>query len=984
MRQRILGWLGERIQDNRALVIVLTLLAFTWAIYWVATGHLAINTSRHGLVNEDDPAQVRLMDYHDRFGAANDVAVVFELPQDSPDARINARQVIEHVGDALRSSKSFHQVFYRVDLRPDANDSENTDALGTRALLYLPHEYFEKIQRNLEFASALPSKGKPAGHTVNGLVEAATGIVDGLDEIDANDGTIEGLDGEASKALRSLHPVDVYPALDMMRHTADELRHWIDEPTRTELGFEPDRPKTSQGFNLDSQGYVISGDGQLYMLKLSITGDAVDYKVAHPALTELRTIVADAVAQAQPLEWGITGVPVSVTEEREAIEEDLPLTTIISTIGCLLVFLVAYRSVRMCAVAFLPVLVGVVIALGLTAVFVGSLNLLTSPCFVILIGMGIDFAIHLITRIREERRLGAEPRVATQTALRETGPAILTGAITSAVAFAALAFTDLKATSELGITTAMGLSAVLIATLVLVPLLLGNSKTAGGKQTETVRSQMPVFVKTRRVAWATLIGVLAVTAGLIWMIRPIHFEFDINEYLPEDAHSIAVLEKLTEHGVAGIEYGVLQAKTLEEASEQRAKLQALSETTDLIDRVASILDVMPEDLESKRAVVAKFRTSNVPSLNFQTAPQQPAKEFVDALDTLRTPPKRPAMGSFRLDLPYIVDKNFNWSGSEDCQTTADCACAPDAEGCHRGLVCAEIPTGERRCTLDKAPFEALQVAVDQLHTSASAAAEKDEDGLRGRLDAFEQQAQSVSKHLNKFLYKDDLDLKPTDLPQSIRSTFYIVDEQGKEVYATRVYPRNFIDPIQAHKLVDALTAIDAEATGYALVYHHFGELMQRGFRNGAIWASIAVLLLILLDLRNVRDALLALVPLVFGGLWMVGFMNLLGIDYSFANVISIPLIVGIGIDSGIHLIHRWRETNGDIHEAVRTSGKAIAVSSVTTMFAFGTLSLVAHRGAQSLGLALVLGVGSCLIMSLLLLPALIQLLGVQPKTATSH
>ena len=226
-------------------------------------------------------------------------------------------------------------------------------------------------------------------------------------------------------------------------------------------------------------------------------------------------------------------------------------------------------------------------------------------------------------------------------------------------------------------------------------------------------------------------------------------------------------------------------------------------------------------------------------------------------------------------------------------------------------------------------------------------------------------------------------MNPQDLPASIRSTFYVKDKAGKETFATRVYPRNFVEPAQAKRLASALTQIDPEATGYALVYHHFGGLMQRGFRNGAIWAGFAVLLLVLLDLRSIRDALIALVPLVVGGLWMVGFMNVLGIDYSFANVISIPLIVGIGIDSGIHLIHRWRETHGDIDEAVRSTGKAIAVSSVTTMFAFGTLSLVAHRGAQSLGMVLVLGVGSCLIMSLLLLPALIHLFSIKPKSANT-
>ena len=289
----------------------------------------------------------------------------------------------------------------------------------------------------------------------------------------------------------------------------------------------------------------------------------------------------------------------------------------------------------------------------------------------------------------------------------------------------------------------------------------------------------------------------------------------------------------------------------------------------------------------------------------------------------------------------------------------------------------------KHCTLDREPFERLQSAVDRLYTSAAAVQKTDPKALRLRLDRFEEKAAEISVHLNQFFHDDPIGLTPQDLPTSIRSTFYVKDKAGKETFAIRVYPRNFVEPAQAKRLASAMTKIDSEATGYALVYHYFGGLMQRGFRNGAIWAGFAVLFLVLLDLRSIRDSLIALIPFIVGGLWMVGFMNVLGIDYSFANVISIPLIVGIGIDSGIHLIHRWRETLGDIDEAVRSTGKAITVSPLTTMFAFGTLSLVAHRGAQSLGIVLVLGVGSCLIMSLLLLPALIHLFSIQPKAVNT-
>ncbi len=269
-------------------------------------------------------------------------------------------------------------------------------------------------------------------------------------------------------------------------------------------------------------------------------------------------------------------------------------------------------------------------------------------------------------------------------------------------------------------------------------------------------------------------------------------------------------------------------------------------------------------------------------------------------------------------------------------------------------------------------MEAVRDAVGRLHVVVK---RLDSATLRRRLDRFEARFATVSERVERFFRKDHAPLRPEDLPERQLSAFFQPAGDGLPAsYVVRVYPRGaaVLDPAQGRALKDTLRELDPEATGYAITEVHFGELMRDGLYTAAMWSAVAVLLLVLVDLRRPRDVVLALVPLVMGGLWMLGLMNVLDVNYGFANTVAIPLIIGIGIDSGIHVIHRWRECDEDVGQAVLTTGKAILVSSLTTMCAFGSLMLAAHGGARDLGFTLLLGVGACLVSSLVVLPALLD------------
>jgi predicted RND superfamily exporter protein len=143
----------------------------------------------------------------------------------------------------------------------------------------------------------------------------------------------------------------------------------------------------------------------------------------------------------------------------------------------------------------------------------------------------------------------------------------------------------------------------------------------------------------------------------------------------------------------------------------------------------------------------------------------------------------------------------------------------------------------------------------------------------------------------------------------------------------------------------------------------------------AFMASVALILLVLLiDFRRPLIAGLAFLPLVSGIGLLLGLMWILGEKINYINMIALPVIIGIGVDDGVHFFHRLiQEGRGGLRRAVASVGRGMLMSSLTTMIGFGSLMLYLMRGMASMGLVLFLGVGTCLLVTFTLLPALASL-----------
>ena len=119
----------------------------------------------------------------------------------------------------------------------------------------------------------------------------------------------------------------------------------------------------------------------------------------------------------------------------------------------------------------------------------------------------------------------------------------------------------------------------------------------------------------------------------------------------------------------------------------------------------------------------------------------------------------------------------------------------------------------------------------------------------------------------------------------------------------------------------------------------------------------------------------SLFPLGIGVVATLGVMGLAGVPLNPANLIALPLIVGVGVDNGVHVLHDYHEKlPGKLYRLSAATGRGILVAALTTDLGFGTLILARHRGMASMGLALTLGVTFCMFAALVLLPAILRLL----------
>ena len=223
-------------------------------------------------------------------------------------------------------------------------------------------------------------------------------------------------------------------------------------------------------------------------------------------------------------------------------------------------------------------------------------------------------------------------------------------------------------------------------------------------------------------------------------------------------------------------------------------------------------------------------------------------------------------------------------------------------------------------------------------------------------------------------------LSVEDLPENLLRKFETID--GSQAYFAQILPsvqlrdgKNAIAFAEDSHEIHTASGKVFYSSSSNIIFADMLRLMLRDSPRAISLTVIVVLLIVLADFRSLRSALLVIFPLACGTVWMCGSLYLQDLKLNFYNMVALPTIIGMGIDNGVHLYHRYREEGpGSMPVVIRSTGGAMFISMLTTMVGFFGLMMAAHPGLNSIGRLALIGLWTCFVAAVLVLPAILEVL----------
>ena len=714
--------------------------------------------------------------------------------------------------------------------------------------------------------------------------------------------------------------------------------------------------------------YFISPDNTLLLVMLQPTVDMDNFEDA--MFLGYRIIDTLNVIQKEfpDLQVGGTGWMLIQIDETEASKKDFGWPSLIA-LGLILLLLVgSFRTWKNPFFSVLTLVVAVIWTAGLLALMLRYLDMMSAAFVIILIGLGIDFGIHFISGFRDGREQGMSVSDAIHYMYDRVGSGVITGGMTTAIVFFSLSLTGFKAFTRMGISIGSGIVLTLVAAMVLLPSLivwdnknysvvanmfrkmhLGFIPDIWNILVKGIGSffRLPLFNRITALFQFRFLetsghflsnipaSIVVILTSIILMIvslqagKKIQFEYDMMKLEPVGIPTVIVQDKILDKFEIAPDYAMLRAKNIDDCREKIEQFKKVGNRTGVIGGVDGITEFIPtpDDQEKNRPVVEAFRdrVSQMPvPATFTSADAQKLQEEL-----------------VRLHQNIVEIGELSVMGS--------------GEGNKIIRKCDQI-VGKK----DK--DSKILALVEKIKTVS-------EDP-----QAFSPFQKIMARILQERLVRMSSTAPITleSLPTTITKRY--VSPSTGEMLIT-VFPKsNIWDEKILRKFTEETAKVSERITGTPPMMLLFMDLLKEKGRMAIIIGAIAILLFLLIDFRSIKYTILAIIPLASGAIWMVGLMAAFGIKFNFVNFMCLPLILGIGIDDGVHVLHRYsREGKGSVPLLLKYTGRAILLTSLTTMIGFGSMGLASHRGTASMGQVLFLGVGACFISSAFLLPAIITI-----------
>lgn len=913
LRHRVLSRVAEFVVAHPVIVVVVAVI-LTLQSFHLSKG-LELKVSRLDFLPPNDAAVEGYRKFIDNFGGVNAVLLVLEGPVEE------RRLVSDEVSPRLQELQSWiRSVTYKVDVN-------RYEAQGL---------YLQKPERLTEIHGDLMEIG-PLLRALAGYPHLSTFFYFIADEMADEDRVAPTI----AKLIDSM---------EFIRTPLLALEKYLDAPESKDVVLFPEldvKNEDSKRMRVDEAGYLVSKNGEYSLMVLSpaclITGD----DIMEAFIKDVDDKLAPVLAKHPKVKIAKAGGPIRQLEEENTVDGDLVNTSAIAAVGIFLICFMAHGSLIPSGLILLVLVLVVSVTMAFTRFTVGHLNLISAVFVAIIFGLGDDFGNYVIILTKEW--LPERGRRAYVDAIVTAGSSMLSAAVTMAAAFLSLTLHDFVAFQELGIIAGTGILVSYVAMHTVLPagllvwemfynflrrVLFKNLEDAAESTSTAVvvhsagvekpmENREPTYPVSRFLMGLLnhRLLVIVVFGAALAVTLPVFdktpYEYDLQKLMPEGGHSDRWEKVLRAQFSISSDFNVISSQDMQDVYRVHEAL----ENAGSVSKVDTLAFFIPRPSEEKGALMANIGewAESIPSEGEAMGPSA-AGELIDSLDRL---------------LPSLKEPK-RMARMEESRELQD---------------------------------SIARLEADIARIRAKLAAMKPEDGHPSfvRVDA---QVVKEVEDFRGFMARASRTAPYTleTLPDELKSRF--IGHDGSLV--TYITPSlDLSSEANSGTFYEDCKKADKAVTGIPVISFRVMNLIKEGWMRAAFWALLTIIVMVLLDVGSLWFTLLSFVPLVFGAFCMAGSVHYFGAKWNILNSVALPIYLGIGVDYGVNLIHRYKQ-EGDLRVAVGSTGRAILYSALTSCFGFFCMAAADHRGLQSFGLTLFSGIFFAMLAAIMLMPALMR------------
>lgn len=659
--------------------------------------------------------------------------------------------------------------------------------------------------------------------------------------------------------------------------------------------------------------YLASDTDRLLFISILPRKDFSTLAAIEGPLEEIRAAITRVQAAHPDVEIGLTGKPVLQADELMTSTGDTTTSFAVGLSVVAVLCVILYRDWRRPLLALIAFACAVGWTQGAGALLVGRLNLLSMVFMLVLIAAGLDYGIHIVSRYTECRATLSVPDAVRRT-LNTAAVGTLTGAITSAAVFVLAIFSNFGGLRELGIIAGSGLVLCAAAMVTTLPALLVTFDTEV-RPRRAIELRVPfasVGTKAPSARVAILACALLCCAALAAVPLWSRFESNLLKLQAQDLDSVRWERRVLADSSSLSWFGAVSCDSESQALSVIGRARSEPE----IGTIRSVFDLVRPSTPEREALRTALAAA---ATDLSPPPDTPVRSWPPAL-----------LSSAARQLRLL--------------TTLAAGRASEAE---------------------QATIRSL---AQRLEACARVPFDPDDAEARARRDAAFARVQGAARSILVGAAEPLRDA----LPEAVRARY--VSPNG--ALLVQLIPAGNtweLEPLE--RFVAAMRRVDPSATGVPVTQSESIRDMTRAFMTISLLSVLAVAIITWIDFRSILAVALCIGTLLVGILLTMGTLAALGIPLSLANFFGVPILIGLGIDSNIHLLHRAQEVRRGGADAVEfgATRSAVVFTACTTAIGFGGQVFASHEGMRGLGWIMVVGSLVCLAASLWLLPAALHL-----------